>query len=180
MSSHILKPMFSNPMTSSTSTFPRDKFHNQQEWFYGSCWNSNSFFFTKFPFSRQGSWNQSSKVTRSRSRDQTQESEPGFKPRNVWLQSLAPGFLFPLFIPKEEPITGLSSPSAIQVQGLLISEYLFHKYQFLVERIWLVRLSVPLCTNQLCPGLAKPPATTESGGQLLGNMKDVGVGKSSQ
>ena len=144
MSSHILKPMFSNPMISSTSTFPRDKFHNQQEWFYDSCWNSN--FFSLYQFSifqtrrlKAERLSHTLKVTRLgsdlgvRSRIQTQKCLATKPDSRFSLSSF--------YSKNEEPITGLSSPSAAQVQGLLISEYLVSQVPVYRESDW---------SDQLC------------------------------
>lgn len=158
MSSHILKPMFSNPMISSTSTFPRDKFHNQQEWFYDSCWNSN--FFSLYQFSifqtrrlKAERLSHTLKVTRLgsdlgvRSRIQTQKCLATKPDSRFSLSSF--------YSKNEEPITGLSSPSAAQVQGLLISEYLVSQVPVSGTENLIGQINCAFFTNQLCPGLAK-------------------------
>lgn len=141
--------------------------------------------FTRDPFSRGGNWNQRGYVTRSRSQgwDQTQESEPGFKPRHVWLQSLVPGFpLSSFYSGKEGNITGLSSPSAIQGQGLLISACLGSQVPIsgkenLIGQINCTFLEVQPARSRGSRGCR---GTTESGGQLLGKTKNVGAGRPSQ
>lgn len=75
--------------------------------------------------------NHTSKVTKLPS---DQEPEPGFKPRKVWFQRLAPSFHLSYFSDEEGPRNCTYhvpfKPKAIQLLRALV-----HKFWFLVERM---------------------------------------------